>query len=215
MNARKTINRLFWFVALAVCLIGLGSFALSFMALYALASDNGQPPGLAWIWPLIVDMSIVIYTAAILVAQLQRRPAKLPIGLTIFYAIVTVAGNILHAPATPLGWFVASLPPLSLIFGTELLRTMGHYIIRQGDESAAVRQMAREVRLAIEKGTNGPNVTDLATANEARRGQIVERRAQVSNLLAEGWTPPDIAGQLGVSLRTVRRDIKRLNGRAR
>ena len=125
----RIVNRIFWAVALAVCGIGLGSFSLSFMALYALATANGTPTFLGWIWPLIVDVSMVIYTAAILVAHLQYRGAKLPISLTIFYALVTITGNILHAPPTPLGWFVASLPPLSLIFGTEMLRAMAHHII--------------------------------------------------------------------------------------
>jgi len=127
----KIVNQIFWAVAITMSLIALGSFSLSFTALYELATGNGIPRPLGWIWPLIVDLSMVIYTAAILVAQLQRRGARLPIGLTIFYAIVTVTGNILHAPPTPLGWFVASLPPLSLILGTEMLRAMGHHIILQ------------------------------------------------------------------------------------
>jgi hypothetical protein len=127
----RIVNRIFWAVGGAVALIALGSFTLSFTALYDLAVKNSVPAHRGWIWPLIVDLSIVIYTAAILVAQLQRRGAKLPVALTIFYALVTVTGNLLHAPATPLGWFVAALPPLSLILGSEILRTMGHHLILQ------------------------------------------------------------------------------------
>ena len=104
MNESKAINRLFWTIAGAVILIALGSFVWSFLSLWELAEANSSQAGLGWIWPLIVDTSMVIYTGAILVAQLQRRGARLPIGLTIFYSTVTIAGNVLHAPATPLGW---------------------------------------------------------------------------------------------------------------
>ena len=117
-------DRIFWAVAVAVVLIALGSFTLSFMALKDLAAANGAPVHLAFIWPLIVDVSVIVFTAAILVSQLQRRGAKLAIGLTIFYAVVSIMGNVMHAPGNPLGWFIAIIPPLSLIFATEMLRAM-------------------------------------------------------------------------------------------
>lgn len=131
MTTKDPTAHIFWLVAVLVVAIALGSFGLSYTAQLALAIDNGIPQRLAWIWPLIVDVSVIVFTAAILVSQLQRRGAKLAIFLTGFYASVTIAGNVLHAPATSLGWFVAILPPLSLIFATEMLRAMAHHNILQ------------------------------------------------------------------------------------
>lgn len=128
-HTTNPITRLFWLVIIATGAIAGGSFALSYAALVDLAAANGVPGQLSYIWPLIVDVSVIVFTAAILVAQLQRRRAGIVIALTVFYAIVTIAGNVLHAPPTALGWFVAALPPLSLIFATEALRAMAHHHI--------------------------------------------------------------------------------------
>ena len=231
----RIVNRIFWAVAIAVSLIALGSFSLSFIALYELATGNGIPALLGWIWLLIVDLSMVIYTAAILVAQLQRRGARLPIGLTIFYAVVTVTGNILHAPPTPLGWFVASLPPLSLILGTEMLRAMGHHIILHKGRVSTLAELALEIdtrRAELDKlqaaidMTNAKNSSDspafvkgdlaaLDKANEAKTDKIAERRQQVLAMLQEGMEKADIAEALEVSVRTISRDISTLNGQVR
>lgn len=223
------VTRIFWAVVLAVSLIALGSFALSFTALYALATENGTPALLGWIWPLIVDLSMVIYTAAILVAHLQRRGAKLPIGLTIFYALVTITGNILHAPPTLLGWFVASLPPLSLIFGTEMLRAMAHHIILHKSSITTLAELTQQLdtrraeldklnrqiqdRLESLRATNGALVPTLDRANEAKQSKVKERRQEVMALLQQGLDKPAIAEQLDVSLRTITRDIQHLNGK--
>ncbi len=178
-EAPQVITSLFWAVVIAVALIALGSFSLSFTALYALATDQGIPSLLGWIWPLIVDLSMVIYTAAILVAQLQRRKARLPISLTIFYGLVTIIGNILHAPTTWLGWFVASLPPLSLILGTEMLRTMAHHMILQRGAVNTLTELKTQI------GTCRTELDKLVGQIEDRQNRLTELK-QVTN--AEAMT---------------------------
>lgn len=239
MNENRVVNRLFWTIAGAVVLIALGSFVWSFLSLWALAEANSSQAGLGWIWPLIVDTSMVIYTGAILVAQLQRRGAKLPIGLTIFYAGVTITGNVLHAPQTPLGWFVAVLPPLSLIFGTEMLRAMGHHIIeRQAAVSTIVeleaqaaitaadleslnRQKERTqaevdaLQTELKAGKVQQKAATVEEMNAARAAKIEARRGQVMDLLGQQVSQEEIASRLGVSVRTVRNDITALNGKVR
>lgn len=177
-----TINRLFWTIAAAVCFIAAGSFVWSFLSLWELAEANSNQAGLGWIWPLIVDLSMVIYTGAILVSQLQRRGARLPIALTIFYSIVTIAGNVLHAPPTPLGWFVAILPPLSLIFGAETLRVMGKHIIERG---AAV-QTLKELSTIVE--TRQAELTALQNRIETDRAKVAELKTELSRLRSERKT---------------------------
>jgi len=231
-------TRIFWIVAFAVALIALGSFAWSFMALKALAADNGAPGSLGWIWPLIVDTSMLIYTAAILVAQLQQRGAKLPTALTIFYSVVTITGNILHAPPTALGWFVAALPPLSLIFGAEMLRTMSHHIILQRgalaglqalqaqtrEAAAGLQQIERQIeRKTVQldrlnddiKAAKSDNIKKMQQkAQQKRQAKIETRRAEVLQLLQSGNSDKQIAATLGRDVRTIRADIKALNGAA-
>jgi FtsZ-binding cell division protein ZapB len=236
-NDNRIVNRLFWAVSVAVALIALGSFTLSFTALLALATGNGIPAGLGWIWPLIVDLSMVIYTAAILVAQLQHRNAKLPIALTIFYALVTITGNVLHAPSTPLGWFVASLPPLSLILGSEMLRVMSHHIITRKGTLDTLAALSNEVdALTVQRDTLtsqcvklqvqmetlksetqalkiGQNSPKIDTLNIARETQ---RQARLDTLLAFLSNNPhasltQAAAGIGASRQTVSNYVSELN----
>lgn len=244
----RIVNMIFWAVAAAVVAIGAGSFALSFNALHDLAQQNGQPARLAWIWPAIVDISLVIYTAAVLVAQLQRRPARLPIALTVGYGLVTVAGNLLHAPGTPAGYFVAALPPLSLILGTELLRVMAKHQIEYRAALASLAELAAQQQQAqaeldqlrqqaaadldkltgqieakqaqldrlkgdISEAKTGKNARSVEEMNAARQDKIEARRQEVLDLLAQGKDKSEIAESLDVSVKTIHRDIKALNGK--
>lgn len=49
--------------------------------------------------------------------------------------------------------------------------------------------------------------------NAARQAKIDQRRASVLALLSEGLSPADIAGELNVTVRTIKRDITALNGK--
>lgn len=55
----------------------------------------------------------------------------------------------------------------------------------------------------------------LSKANEAKLSKVAERRQEVLSLVNEGLSPDDIAGQMGVSLRTIKRDITALNGQVK
>lgn len=252
----KAANTIFWAVLSAVSLIAVGSFFLSFSALHGFANDNGAPPKLSWIWPLIIDLSMVIYTVTILVSQLQRWSAKYPIALTITYSVVTVIGNIWHAPPTLAGWFVAIWPPLSLIFGAEMLRIMARQIIerkaavmtleqlttqidsrnialdrldselnRKTTELDSLRNELEEVQNRLDQVTSVKPISDIGTAlqiidvtpleqrGDTKQLTVQDRRQMVLDLASQGMTPPDIAEQLAVSVRTVYRDLdNRQNG---
>jgi hypothetical protein len=234
-NNSRVVNFIFWGVSFLVAVIAVGSFVLSFNALHELAKQNKQPAQWAWIWPVIVDLSLVIYTAAILVAQLMRWSAKLPILLTIGYGVVTVVGNVLHAPANWEGYFVAIMPPLSLVLGTELLRTLAKSRIeRQGaiaslsDLSKRIKDSAVELDKLIRQIEEARSTLDRlksdvsevrarkrrASVEEmhgARKDKINNRRQQVASMLEAGHDESFIAGELDVSVRTIRRDMKALS----
>jgi len=169
---------------------------------------------------------------------LQQRAARLPIALTIFYSVVTITGNILHAPPSALGWFVAALPPLSLIFGAEMLRTMSHHIILQRGAVAGLQALQAQTREAaaglqqieqqIERKTvqlnrlnddikaaKSDNIKKMQQkAQQKRQAKIEARRAEVLQLLQSGNSDKQIAATLGRDVRTIRADIKALNGAA-
>lgn len=176
-------------VIIAVSIITLGSFILSFSALEDFALKNGAPGNLAWIWPILVDMTVVVCTVVILMAELKGWNPLYPIGLVVLYGVVTIVGNLWHAPATKAGWFVAILPPLTLIALTELLRVVTKNIL------------AKKPASVVPESDTDP--TELLT----------ERQQQVLELVRADVGKTEIAKQLSVSVRTVEREIKSLNGR--
>lgn len=231
----RIVNALTAAVALMVLLIGAGAFTLSYDALYATGAAYGLPPSKVWMWPLLIDLPLVVFTLAMLVAQITRQSIKLWAVLVGLYTLATIGFNLSHAQPSPLGWFVAIVAPLGLLLTTEALRHLAKNIIeRQAVVSSLAELTAQRDTLTadlnklngqIERariqlgdikagqiGQNAPSVTEL---NEAKQAKIDTRRASVLSLLGEGLSPADIASELNVTVRTIKRDISALNGQVR
>lgn len=111
------------------------AFAMSFDALTALAQGAGIREAIAWMWPIVVDGSMIVATAAALV--LRTSPDKAvrvyPWAQLALFALVSVIGNGLHASATsstaphlpgPVAVAVSGVPPIALLLSTHLLVMM-------------------------------------------------------------------------------------------
>lgn len=231
----RIVNGLTGTVALMVLLIGAGAFVLSYDALYATGLTHGIPTGKAWIWPLLIDGPLVVFTVALLVSQIMRSSAKLWAGLVGLYTLATVAFNLSHAQPTPLGWTVAIVAPVGLLLTTEALRHLARNII---ERAAAIQTLAElstivETRRADLDKLNGQieqttakldqlkseqkavQTVHLQEMNAAKQAKMNQRRADVLTLAQQGMTPPAIADELKVSVSTVKRDLTALNGQVR
>lgn len=134
--------------------------------------------------------------------------------------------------------FATSLFPLSIALVTHLVkrvisRDIGRRSILSslaelaGQRDSLLAEVARlvsqaeaaSVKLAVLQSDikaahfqqKARSVEDL---NAARFAKIEQRQAKVLHLLGQGLGPSAIAGELGVSLTTAKRDIQRLNGAA-
>ncbi|MFT7021371.1 MAG: hypothetical protein ACJA07_000448 [Rhodococcus sp. (in: high G+C Gram-positive bacteria)] len=89
-----------------------GAFLLSFYALSDLAADYGVPEEHAWVWALVVDLSILGGTTA----RLKMRESNFARMIFICATAVSVAGNTVHAlPYGPVGIGIAIFPPLAVL----------------------------------------------------------------------------------------------------
>jgi hypothetical protein len=143
--------------------IGAASFVLSFAALRDLASRAGIPRQLAWLWPMIVDGTILQATMAVVVLaghQGQQRSRRYFWIVLASSAAVSVGANALHAviPGTaPLNpWLAAAIAvvaPVSLLATTHGLSLL----IRVPRHTDAVWW---PVELADDEGVaDGPSVS--------------------------------------------------------
>lgn len=133
MNAQtRIVNSLTGIVTLLVFAIGAGAFVLSYDALYATGQTHGNfIPGKVWIFPLLIDAPLVVFTLALLVSQILRQSVKLWAGLVILYTLATIGFNLSHAQPTPLGWTIAIVAPVGLLLTTEALRHLAKNIIER------------------------------------------------------------------------------------
>lgn len=184
---RKIANTIVIFLVLCIT---IGSFTLSFNALMDFAIKSGTPDNLAWIWPLLVDLTIVVCTLVVLMSELNKWPVRYPVILVIIYGFVTVFGNLWHAQKSLPGWFVGLVPPATLIALTELLRVL--------------------VKNTLDKPKT-LTVQDETPAVAVMSPQDI-RRDKVKTMVETGIDIQDIAKELAVSIKTVQRDIKSWNG---
>jgi len=111
--------------------IGAAAFLLSYDALHSLALASGVRPGLARIWPGVLDGFIVVATLTVVAAKRARQATWYPWTLVVLFAAASVAFNILHAldrylaAARWVGPLVFAMPPVALVLATHLLLQQG------------------------------------------------------------------------------------------
>lgn len=91
-------------------IIAAFAFALSFHALTDLAGGHGVPKSIAWMWALVIDLTIIAATVATLVLPRNWYVR----GVFISAASTSIGGNTIHALQYGLiGVAVSAVPPIA------------------------------------------------------------------------------------------------------
>jgi hypothetical protein len=104
-----------------VLVLAAAAFTLSYDALHQLALDSRVRPGLAWLWPVVIDGTIVVALLTVLAANRARAHAGYPWALAVLFSAASVAFNIAHAPNRPVARLVFAMAPVALVLTTHLL----------------------------------------------------------------------------------------------
>jgi hypothetical protein len=107
--------------AAGVLVLAAAAFTLSYDALHQLALDSRIRPGLAWLWPVVIDGTIVVALLTVLAANRARARAGYPWALAGLFSLASVAFNIAHAPDRPVARLVFAMAPVALVLTTHLL----------------------------------------------------------------------------------------------
>jgi hypothetical protein len=134
------------------------SFVLSFTSLRQLAATSAWPGWPSWLWPLIIDGTIVLATLGIVALSPYRDQFWNRMFLWAVLsaaALVSVGGNSLHAwldtpqlaPLMRIGSAgLACVPPLALLATTHILAILWRFNPRQPpDANAHLRDRARQL----------------------------------------------------------------------
>jgi Protein of unknown function (DUF2637) len=107
--------------AAGVLVLAAAAFSLSYDALHQLALDSRVRPGLAWLWPVVIDGTIVVALLTVLAAKRAGRGAGYPWALAGLFSAASVAFNVAHAPDRPVARLVFAMAPVALVLTTHLL----------------------------------------------------------------------------------------------
>jgi hypothetical protein len=107
--------------ATGVLVLAAAAFTLSYDALHQLALDSRVRPGLAWIWPVVIDGTIVVALLTVLAAKRAATRTGYPWTLAGLFSTASVAFNIAHAPDRPVAQLVFAMAPIALVLTTHLL----------------------------------------------------------------------------------------------
>lgn len=198
--------------ALLVVFLAGSAFVLSYDALRALAGANGFANWRQYLWPLTLDAIVIVAILSVIRCHLARESSLLAWVLVILFTFASTAFNIVHAPDKPLAQIIASLPPIVVFLGLELLSAQLRSFIRQQDRAYAKAHKEKEaenttgaLELTRDTGVTLPIACDVRTrqaqvavdtllafyatnptATQVQAGVAVSRSRQwVSNKLAE------------------------------
>jgi hypothetical protein len=107
--------------ATGVLVLAAAAFTLSYDALHQLALDSRVRPGLAWLWPVVIDGTIVVALLTVLAAKRAATRTGYPWTLAGLFSLASVAFNIAHAPDRPVAQLVFAMAPIALVLTTHLL----------------------------------------------------------------------------------------------
>ena len=157
--------------------IGAAAFLLSYDALHSLALASGVRPGLARIWPGVLDGFIVVATLTVVAAKRASRPTWYPWALVVLFSAASVAFNILHAvdqALTRAGWVAAlvfAMPPVALVLATHLLLQQGVWRRQHARAATAAGEATARRWNSAERRRDGrdPQPRGLASPNRRRQ----------------------------------------------
>ncbi|MEM7346375.1 MAG: DUF2637 domain-containing protein [Chloroflexota bacterium] len=140
-----TFDNIFRFIVIAlVGVVGIVALALSYDALYLMASEHGHEGWKAYAWPTLIDVPLVVFTLTMLYAQIRRMSQRTIIsllGLVLAYTGVTVYLNFLESDGTIEGIFVRVSAPVGLFVCTEVLRHLLRFEIEQKGKQATLVEL--------------------------------------------------------------------------
>lgn len=207
MRAQKVISGV---TGLLVLGLAVAAFALSFSALRSLAASNGIAPGSAWVFPLIVDGAMIVFSLSILRNSLYSESAAVAWGFVVVFMAASIIFNVLHAEATPqdpLRAVIAAVAPVALFLAFEtLMRQIRSEVERRGSWQSLEKIMAKvdqaQAELDALLAKRQTQVEKLDTSLEKRRAslskinqELRELRKEKSKLVKELEAAPQTVGK--------------------
>jgi len=190
--------------AAGVLLLAAAAFTLSYDALHQLALDSRVRPALAWLWPVVIDGTIVVALLTVVAAKRAAARAGYPWTLAGLFSAASVAFNIAHAPDRPVAQLVFAMAPVALVLTTHLLmQQVGWRRVTPGPTALEAEQQSGSEAAHPHRSGDHPGPEPQDPDRGAPAGARSRVRAAYEAQLAAGQTPTGagLARAAGVSER--------------
>jgi hypothetical protein len=190
--------------AAGVIVLAAAAFTLSYDALHQLALDSRVRPALAWLWPVVIDGTIVVALLTVLAANRAARKAGYPWALAGLFSAASVAFNIAHAPDRPVAQLVFAMAPVALVLTTHMLMQQVDWRRVTPDPAAPVAEQQAGLEAAPpHRPADYPALEPQQPDREAQLDARSRVRAAYEAQVAAGQTPTGagVARAAGVSER--------------
>lgn len=179
-----------------VILLAVASFSLSFDALSQLAAESGAVPAArAWVFALLIDGAIVIFSISALRNTISGECVRWPMSLVITTTLASIVLNMAHTRGGAVAWLVAAMPPLLLFLSFEsLMKQLAGNLRPAG--AAKKRRKVKTTSAAFLPSMGNPSATI---------AERMKRHNHARALLRTGKPKRAVAREAGVALSTVRR----------
>jgi hypothetical protein len=187
--------------AAGVLVLAAAAFTLSYDAVHHLALDSQVRPGLAWLWPVVIDGTIVVALLTVLAAKRVDIRAGYPWAPAGLFSAASVAFNIAHAPDRPVAQLVFAMAPIALVLTTHLLMQQASW--RQPTPNHLAAQPADPETAPPHTPADHPAPEQASADRGAQVGARARVRAAYEAQLTAGQTPTGagLARAAGVSER--------------
>lgn len=174
-----------------VMTLALLAFILSYSSLQHMAQSNGIGEWLSYLWPLLLDFAMIVFSLAILRANLRSERNLYPWLLTIIFASLAMAANILDVtdlgiPPVFIAASVKALAPASLVLAFELLMAMVKAEVRRAATVQSIDDLKRQATEAeTETNRHRHRQADAEADAERLSDKIKSLKAEIKTLQAE------------------------------
>jgi Protein of unknown function (DUF2637) len=190
--------------AAGVIVLAAAAFTLSYDALHQLALDSRVRPALAWLWPVVIDGTIVVALLTVLAAKRAATRAGYPWALAGLFSLASVAFNIAHAPDRPVAQLVFAMAPVALVLTTHLLmQQVGWRLVASRLTEPVSDHTAAHQPVLPHRAGDHPAPEQTSPTPSAQAGARARVRAAYDAQVAAGQTPTGagLARAAGVSER--------------
>lgn len=137
-------------ITIGLVLVSISSFILSYHTLVVMAMDHGMPIWLAWLWPLSMDLFMMIGCLTVIRFKMLKQSTLYPWVVVIITTLASIGFNIasVYNTGDPLTMCMYGVPPLTVFIALELL-----LLIIKIEQAAIKKPRRRTPRKPVVKQT--------------------------------------------------------------